>query len=470
MRWPLRLQILVPFAGLIVAAILGLTALNAYVAATRAQRQIELQLRQVAGTLAPGNFPLSDRVLLQLHGLSGAHIVASNEAGEVLSSSIPITPGEWTNPEAAPDPAQPELAGPIDVDGRPVFYLAMRMAPRMAGDEATILSILYPVESYRAAVWSAVFPSLAFGALSLASAMALGLWLADRISRPLRMVSRHVGQLAEPDSRRLNVPERNDEVRDLVVAVNDLADQLAAMREAIARQERLVLLGQLSAGMGHHLRNDVTGARIAVQLHQRSCHAADQESLQVALRQLTLTEEHLKRYLAAGEQQPQLTIVECDLSELISEMVDLLRPTLRHRHVALSVQNHVDDSVLPIDAGQLRHAVIAILLNAVEAAGPDGAVEVVLSPCEHDQVCLQIRDSGPGPTAEAERKIFEPFFTTKREGVGLGLTAARQIVAAHGGTLNYLRRDGWTTFELTLPRVAERQTLLGDNLVEATAS
>ncbi len=70
------------------------------------------------------------------------------------------------------------------------------------------------------------------------------------------------------------------------------------MEKAIRRSERLALLGQLAGGLAHQLRNNVTGALMAVQLHARECDA-DPESLDVALRQLALTEEYLNQFLAA---------------------------------------------------------------------------------------------------------------------------------------------------------------------------
>ena len=125
--------------------------------------------------------------------------------------------------------------------------------------------------------------------------------------------------MAEGDFRPLAVPARNDEVRDVATSVNELARQLDELRRAIARAERLSVLGRLSGGLAHHLRNGVAGALMAVQMHRRHCQTADQESLEVALRQLSLTEEHLKRFLAAGQpEEPRRT--SFDVCELVDEL------------------------------------------------------------------------------------------------------------------------------------------------------
>ena len=134
-------------------------------------------------------------------------------------------------------------------------------------------------------------------------------WIARKLSLPLVEVRTQVGRLAEGDFRPLPIPARNDEVRDVAISVNELARQLDELRRAIARAERLSILGRLSGGLAHDLRNDVTGALMAVQMHRRNCHTTDQESLDVALRQLRLIEDHLKRFLAAG--QPERRAVRC---------------------------------------------------------------------------------------------------------------------------------------------------------------
>ena len=68
MRWPLRYQILFPFAGVMLAVVVGVSLLDAYLAARRTQRQIEQQLQGVAQTLLEANFPLTEAVLKQRAG------------------------------------------------------------------------------------------------------------------------------------------------------------------------------------------------------------------------------------------------------------------------------------------------------------------------------------------------------------------------------------------------------------------
>jgi signal transduction histidine kinase len=454
MRWPIRHQILLPFAGMMLVAVAGVSLLNAYLAARHAEERIDEQVRGVAHTLLDSNFPLTDAVLALTHGLSGAEFVLTDEKGRVAASR------SWDAklPSIAPVGVLRELrlGPPHEIDGERFFVAALsvpesRMSRSGSRSGPLVLHILYPERHWRASRRAAAWPPLAVGAAALVLCAALAALVAGRLSRPIARLRLQVEHLAEGDFRTVSLPARDDELRDLAGGVNQLAAQLDEMRRVIRRTERLALLGQLAGGLAHHLRNDVTGARMAVQLHQRSCRAGDKESLDVALRQLALTEEHLQRFLAAGQpQEPRR--VPCEIESIVNQVVRLVEPSCRHRKVDLQVvAGPRAATVLEADPDQLRHLLMNLVLNAVDAAAAGGWVRLESGCDDRQQVRVRVLDSGPGPPVEFVERLFEPFSTTKPEGVGLGLAVARQVAQAHGGTLVYHRLDAATCFELTLP-------------------
>jgi signal transduction histidine kinase len=276
--------------------------------------------------------------------------------------------------------------------------------------------------------------------------------LASNLSRPIAQLQEQVGRIAQGEFQPLPLPARDDELRDLAGSVNSLAQQLTTLTQVMKRAERLALLGQLSGGLAHHLRNDMTGVRLAIQLHQRTCREQDRESLDVALRQLTLSEEYLQRLLSVGQpRDPERK--DCDLEEIVADLVQLHRPTFEHRKVDLQAKPGARRIPLSADAKQLSQLLLNLLLNGIDAAGPGGWVRLETGVREDQgQAFVRLLDSGPGPTAEIEPKLFEPFATSKPEGVGLGLAVARQIARAHEGELTYRRNgEGVTCFELCLP-------------------
>ncbi len=449
-RWPLRLQILVPHAVLMIAVLIAVSLLNAVLATRLSQRQIEQQLQGIANTLAQSNFPLSDAVLRQVSGLSGAEFILTDAEGNVLATGSPRA--AKLGRKLGPSLPQPHLQwdAPLRLGSARFFHMALDMRQRITLSQPHVLHILYPEAGLREAKRQAAYPSLVVGGVALVTTSALGLLIAHRLSRPMRLMSKHVQRLTEAQHQPIPLPKHNDELRDLVVSVNGLAGQLDEMRMAIRRSERLALLGQLSGGIAHHLRNNVAGARLAVQLHQRTCASDDAESLQVALRQLTLTEEHLVRLLTAGRPL-QSCKVSCSFGALLEEAAALVEPALRHHKIALQTSIDAESSLIHADPDQIRSVILGLLLNASEAAGPEGWVRVSLDEID-DALRLRTLDSGPGPAPEIVDRLFEPFATTKREGVGLGLAVAWQVAQGHGGTLRYVRQQRPTCFELVLPR------------------
>lgn len=451
MRWPLRYQILIPFATLFLVVIVMITAIDAYLAAQTSERQTENQLREVVRTLLTSSFPLTDAVLRQTRGLSGTEFVVTAPDNQIVASSMDV---ERLSPveKSIAHWEQFQLGTSETIGGEDYFHTAVTLARRADRAEPGLLHILYPERNWRAARWQAIYPPLAVGAISLAAVGGLAFAIAARLSKPIQRLQSQVGRLARGDFQTVNLPTHNDELRDLVQSVNQLAEQLDETRRVIKRTERLTLLGQLSGGLAHHLRNDVAGARIAIQLHERDCNSQDAEALTVALRQLTLAEQHLQQFLAAGQPRPPQRVV-CNLRDVLQELVTLISPTCRHQRVDLQTEFTGDEPqrfLTEIDPEQIRQALLNLVLNSLDAAGPGGWVRIECDASAPDAVRMRVFDSGPGVSATIIERLFEPFTTTKPEGVGLGLTVSRQIAEAHGGSLRY-RREGATCFEITLP-------------------
>jgi len=138
------------------------------------------------------------------------------------------------------------------------------------------------------------------------------------------------------------------------------------------------------------------------------------------------------------------------------------------RRGAVSIRMHVAPNVpeLLADAHQLRLLFANLLANAFEALGGEGHVDVRAEfvPAEEEpvgtteplppQVTIEVKDNGPGISADDLERIFSPFFTTKPQGTGLGLAIVRKVVDAHDGRIDAVSAPGrGATFRVTLPVV-----------------
>jgi signal transduction histidine kinase len=259
--------------------------------------------------------------------------------------------------------------------------------------------------------------------------------------------------IAAGDFREIPPDHHQDEIEELVNSVNRMAVQLRQMQSTIRQTEQTRLLAQLAGGLAHHLRNAVAGARLALQLHQRRCAGASTDrSLEVALRQLSLTETQVRGLLSLGRSERKAATT-CDLRPLAGEIRALLEPSCEHARVVFDLETDTSaDPRVSIDVEELRAALLNLLLNAIEAAGEGGRVQLRID-ADGGCVGIEVRDSGSGPPREIAESLFDAFVTTKPEGVGLGLALARQVAAQHGGSLEWRRDEGWTVFRLTLPSV-----------------
>jgi signal transduction histidine kinase len=450
MRWPIRMQILLPFVGVVLLAVVAMTAAAAALAARRGESQTLSQLRGIIETLAHTNVPYTSAVLQKMRGLSGAHFVACDARGTVIASTLP----EGT---ALPPRFDAGLrSGELEtLTGQPrlvlggTTYLLARMEPR-SDNAIRSLVILYPEAIWSRARWDAAGPPLAVGAGAVLLTAVVSGWLAQRFGRRIRLLQEQVASIAAGDFREIASERRQDEIHDLVASVNTMSAQLRQMQESARRSERTRLLAQLAGGLAHQLRNAVTGARMALQLHQRRCSPpSEDQSLAVALRQLALVETQVRGLLSLGRGE-RSALVPCALGILVEEVAALVEPICEHSLVGLKLETEPGIGEIHADTESLRAAILNLVTNAIEAAGPGGAV-VLRAFARDAAIAVEVEDTGRGPPREAAENLFEPFVTTKPEGVGLGLALARQAAVDHAGSVSWRRENERTIFRLTLP-------------------
>jgi len=451
MRFSIRYQLLVPILALMLGLV-GASAWSAFASGQRARRQIEKQIDDIETAVNSATFPLNAQTLQLMKGMSGAEFLLCDAKGrpirddenQLLAATLPEAPEDLPSPSAGPHfdtlvriGEKSYLCGgwhPTNRPGRPILYL------------------FFPESLWREAIWQALRPALALGIVGVVVAIFLSVLLTRSLGRRIDELERRTRLIAAGDFSPMPLPTRNDELRDLGGSVNEMAQRLAQYQETIRQTERLRLLGQVSGGLAHQLRNGVAGARLAVQLHTQDCPATgDQESLTVALRQLALVEMHLKRFLDLGK-AIELQRKPGVLDEILRETLELLGPQARHAHIDLRILPPEKQGIaMMCDSGQLGQLFLNVVMNAMEAAGPNGWVEVRWGAASSQTAFVEVRDSGPGPNPDVAARLFEPFVTGKREGVGLGLAVARQVVEAHGGSIRWTREKDCTCFRIELP-------------------
>lgn len=459
MRWPIGRQLLIPFLFVVILALVVASAMNAWSNAQWARQRQAEDFERLVQTLelVSARFPLTENVLAQMRGLTGAHFAVFDRWGSLQQATLELEPAAIETLKAlqkspATDGFAPQQ--PVTINGQPFLAQKVAVLSQASGSRTPALIVLYPEAAWRQASLEAIYPPLQVGAGAAVVVVLLSMLLARRFARRIERLQEHASHIAAGDFRPLQPWQRNDELRDLALSLNQMAEQLRRYEEQIRKNERLRTLGQLGGGIAHQLRNSATGALMALELHERTCSSAEDESLQVAARQLKLMQTYLQRFLTLGrtEPRPQELVV---LNELVEEVLDLVQPMCKHTSVDLRFQRPPQPLTIPGDADALRQLVVNLVMNAVEAANQPGAnepyVEIELEGTDKEAV-LRVCDNGPGPDESVREQLFEPFTTEKPDGTGLGLSVCRQVARQHGGEIDWQRQDRRTCFNVRLQR------------------
>jgi PAS domain S-box-containing protein len=223
-----------------------------------------------------------------------------------------------------------------------------------------------------------------------------------------------------------------------------------AAEERLAQQAALARVGQMAAVVAHEVRNPLAGIKGALQVLMSRRAAGDAE--------LPVMRDVVARIDALGDLINDLMVfarprpphpATFELRPLLLEAIALLRRDPANASLEVTIDG--PDVTLTADADLIRATVLNLLLNAAQAMGGHGRIAVAIEP--RDQRCtVEIRDSGPGISAEIREQVFEPFFTTKARGGGLGLPIARRTAELHGGSLTLACPEtGGTVFTLIVP-------------------
>jgi PAS domain S-box-containing protein len=230
---------------------------------------------------------------------------------------------------------------------------------------------------------------------------------------------------------------------------SDITDR-KRQEERMREQAALTRLGEMAAVVAHEVKNPLAGIRGALQIigARLPADSRDRSVIGDILARLDSLNNIVQDLLLfARPRAPRADKVS--MLTLVSSTLDLLKKDPHFARVELAV--HGDDAVVEADAEQLQTVFVNLLLNAAQAGGGAGRIDVTVAPS--DGWCdISVRDHGPGIPPEVRDRIFEPFFTTKHRGTGLGLPTAKRVVEMHQGTIAVeLPPGGGTEVKVRLP-------------------
>ncbi|MFQ5686290.1 MAG: sensor histidine kinase [Candidatus Scalindua sp.] len=255
--------------------------------------------------------------------------------------------------------------------------------------------------------------------------------------------------LALPSPKQLS--EINHELTQEINKHKHTEEQLKASEKDLINSERLAVMGKLSGGIAHEIRNPLSTISTSAYYLKERLKDADEKII-----------SHIDRI---SKQVDFSNDIIQDMQDLTG-MKELKKAQI---DIAVAVEGGINSSTVPqtvniinevpegkfivtVDVKQISTVFKNILANAREAMDNEGTIRITAHKSEDKWVEVSFQDSGPGITQEDLKKIFQPFFGTKTSGFGFGLALCKTIMEKHGGEIMAQSEEGKeTTFIVRLP-------------------
>jgi len=250
-----------------------------------------------------------------------------------------------------------------------------------------------------------------------------------------------------------------NDVHGIILTFQDIT-KILEMEEQIRRQDRLITIGSLAAGIAHEIRNPLAALSGSIQVLQGELKLKDDNKrlMDIVVNETDRLNTIITEFLEYAR-PPSVHADHIVLNSLLDETITLLENSKNFQE-NISVRRDIDPHViLKGDSRRLRQVFWNLLLNACQAMPGGGVLSITAAPytdSENDSSWCQIliSDTGLGIDKRDLRKIFEPFFTTKAGGTGLGLAIAYRIIDDHGGGITVESEPGrGAQFRIKLPMI-----------------
>jgi two-component system, NtrC family, nitrogen regulation sensor histidine kinase NtrY len=291
---------------------------------------------------------------------------------------------------------------------------------------------------------------LVAGSLWVAALAAL-VFLAARISRPVRQLTQGLERMAAGELGTRVPEEGSGEIAAAMQAFNRMATQLQQAQERLIHVTRLASWQALARKMAHEVKNSLTPIRLTMEEIVSRQGAPDsaflEQAAQIVADEVNTLEKRVRAFSEFSAEPPVLPS-EIDVNALVEERVSFLKNA--HPEVIYQMNLAPDRPTAVADPDLIKGVLTNLLENAAEAARPGGVV-MARTARAGEQLNIEVHDSGPGLSLQAQSSLFEPTISFKKGGMGLGLSIARRSALLCGGDLQTLRGElGGAAFRVIL--------------------
>jgi len=333
----------------------------------------------------------------------------------------------------------------IELAGEPSLREGWLVTPVPLGDSGLRVEVAVPPANVARERKDLLASFAGVAPLALASALLVGLLLAEGIVRPVRALAARAERIAAERDGSFPVLEEKNEVARLTLAFDRMLAALAGSEHRRIAAERVAAWKEVARRIAHEVKNPLSPIQLAVENLLRTREKAPHE-LDRALREesATILEEvaslkHLVDEFSEFARLPEPRISPADPRAIVSQALALFASRIEASGVTVDLDLAGAPERVACDPEQIGRALKNVLANALDAMDPVSARRLRVSAREEPgTLVLEVSDTGVGLDAEALRRVFEPYFTTRSErgGTGLGMAIVHRIVTEHGGVVD----------------------------------
>jgi signal transduction histidine kinase len=289
-------------------------------------------------------------------------------------------------------------------------------------------------------------------------AIALSLWIAARVSRPIEALARAAEEVADGnwDTR---VPEAGrGEVSVLARSFNHMTGQLSSQREKLVQSERVAAWRELARRLAHELKNPLFPLQLTVEnlVRARALPPAEFDEVFCESTATLGTEiANLKKIIGRFSdfsKMPKPELERIDARAAMERVHALYQGAAAEANIGMVMDLAAGPMPLNADPELLHRAISNLVLNAMDAM-QDGGTLTLAAHAPQGKIELRVADTGKGLTQEECERLFTPYYTTKQYGTGLGLAIVQSVIADHAGTIAVeCQPEGGAAFTITLPK------------------
>jgi two-component system sensor histidine kinase FlrB len=249
--------------------------------------------------------------------------------------------------------------------------------------------------------------------------------------------------------RFVNISRRALAVGGEVVLLTDVTEA-HLMQVFLNRQQRLVTLGELAAGLAHQIRTPLATALLyasQMTLPERRPEDLTRCALKTidSLKQLDRLVNDMLAFAHGGAARESVSV-----SALLEQVAQWLRPAMR-TGIRLTIRTQAPNLTVRANAPSLVSALLNLASNALQAAGTGLDLEFLARRGAPGRAQILVSDNGPGIPSHLRERIFEPFFTTRAQGNGIGLAIVKSVIEAHHGSVSLAATGPGASFVIDLP-------------------